>query len=297
MERCGLCDSDQAEFVKSENGYSALFCQVCGLIYTSPKPSLHEVRDMYEKDESASVTIDAQIKLRYKKFLVAKQDVSEIQSLVYSGRLLDVGCGAGYFLDVAKNKGFACTGVEINEVLVEYAINTLGLDILHGTLSELEISPETYDVAYLRYVLSHMHNPVREFEKINNALTNQGLIFFETGNLPDLSIKSIRKMELGLPDHLYFFSQENVNTLLEKTGFDLIYSKIYSMSAHEGVRKVFERKIRNIVQNSDRSQMEYQATRNEIIAAWISYVLTYKLGRFLPKSGRFCTIKYLAKKK
>ena len=297
MDRCILCGSTETVLVKVENGYRAEQCCACNLIYTHPKPSLPELQEMYEKDQASSLEVDAQIRLCQKKLLVARQDISEIRRFVKGGKLLEVGCGAGYFLWIAKGKGFACTGIEINRVLVEYAIKSLGLYVTPGTLMTIDIPPQTYNVVYFRNVLSHMYDPVAEFERMNSVLIDKGFLFFETGNLPEVNLRSSQKLDLGLPDHLYFFSRRNVKTILERTGFELLSSKAYSLIAHEWVRRAFEKKVRQIVSGGDGFSPQGRPNWKEALIAYLSYILTYKLGRVLPKGGHFCTIKYVARKK
>jgi SAM-dependent methyltransferase len=297
VAECILCGSSENELVKVEHGYRAMRCCACNLIYTHPRPSLPELREMYELGQAASLELEAQIRLSRKKVKVARQDVSDILRLVNCGRLLEVGCGAGYFLCVAQEQGFICTGVEINGVLVEYATKNLGLDVVQGTLLTIDVPLQNFDVIYFRYVLSHMNNPIAEFERMRAALTNKGILFFETGNLPEVNLRSIQKMDLGLPDHLFFFSQRNVKTLLERTGFELLSSKAYSLIAHEALRRVFEKRVRQIVAGGDGFSQQGQSNWKEALFANISELLTYKLGRVLPKRGRFCTIKYIARKK
>jgi 2-polyprenyl-3-methyl-5-hydroxy-6-metoxy-1,4-benzoquinol methylase len=296
MRTCILCGSSDAALVKNESGYRAVKCSLCDLIYTDPKPSLLDLQMMYEKGHAASVEVDAQIKLRQKKLLVARRSLSQIQRFVKEGRLLEVGCGAGYFIMEAERQGFKSTGVEINGTLVEYAIETLGLDVRQGTLLTVDLQQKSFDVAYLRYVLSHMYDPIAEFERIHAILDDGGFLFFETGNLPQVKPRLIQKMNLGLPDHLYFFSRQNVLTLLERTGFELLGARAYSFTLHELVSRMVENKVRKAVSSGDRNFSQPQASWKERLVAWTSYFLTYKLGRVLPKRGQLCTVEYIAAK-
>lgn len=295
---CILCGSNAQAPIIEERGYQAVRCLQCGLVFVESPPSQEELRVLYESDKAASLEVEAQMQLQEKKLLTATADLDRIQKYVRHGRLFEVGCGAGYFLWVARQRGFIVKGLELNSRLVQYGRQHLDLDIAQGSLSKTRLPSGSFDVIYMRNVLSHLLDPVQDFEIIRNLLADKGYLFFETGNGAELSQKTLelmkRRNQLGIPDHLFFFSHENVKQLVEQTGLEIVSFTVYSMALHDWIMQRFERKIRRTLAASG-TQSGRGRWKEKIVAA-ASYFLTYGIGRYLPKSGRHCTIRYVCRK-
>lgn len=296
MSTCLLCTCSDSSFIKSERGYHAVRCDSCGLVYIQPRPTLQQLQEIYEQGDTVSLEVGAQIQFTTKKWLIASNDLRAIKTKVPTGYLLEVGCGAGYFLQCARDQGFVCFGIEINKTLVEYARNHLGLNVQPGTLLTAEVPCDTFDVAYLRNVVSHMYDPIGEFLKLNGALRGGGWLFFETGNVPELPVEILQCLDLGLPEHLQFFSRQNIMTLLKKTGFELVSMRSYSIEWHERVRQKFDRQVRRAIRGGGTSSTVSRGYVQRVVG-YLSYLISYEVGRIFPKNGHFYTIKYVARKK
>ena len=110
---CIFCGIESDDVLIKENGYEGKQCPQCGLIYISPRPSFDEIVDLYGHDD-AHVSAASHISAEFSKRLYARHHLRLIRSFVKDGELLEIGAGAGYFLDEARKLGFIPSGLEFN---------------------------------------------------------------------------------------------------------------------------------------------------------------------------------------
>lgn len=143
--------------------------------------------------------------------------------------MLEIGAGAGYFLDEARKEGFKVYGTEVNNIEVNFMRNKLKIPCEKSSLNASSFKGKKFDIVYHCEVISHFYDPIREFKKINDKLKDKGMLVFETGNLGDVKEKYYKIFtRFQLPDHLFFFSENNLKELLERNGFKFI--KVYRYS-------------------------------------------------------------------
>jgi 2-polyprenyl-3-methyl-5-hydroxy-6-metoxy-1,4-benzoquinol methylase len=168
-----------------------------------------------------------------------------------NGKLLDVGCGMGYFVKhVAKYAGWEVWGCEISEHAVCYAKRKLGLtNIISGKIEEANFCDQSFDIITLWDVIEHIPNPDPFLAKINQFLKPGGLVFLHTPNvniqLPKAKLKRfIKGMNpkihyLEAKDHVNIYSEKTISTILLRNGFeniDFIHLKpIQSVSGSKNI--------------------------------------------------------------
>ena len=158
--------------------------------------------------------------------LYARHHLSIIRSFVKSGALLEIGAGAGYFLDEARKIGFDPHGLELNPIQANHIRNKLRIHCEESPLNTSIFGEKKFDVVYHCDVISHFFDPISDFKKINEIMKDDSFLIFETGNFGEVDqkyFKYIRRFQY--PDHLFLFSTGNLVDLLERTGLDLV--KIY----------------------------------------------------------------------
>src|SRR5262249_38161618 len=93
------------------------------------------------------------------------------------GRLLDLGCGDGYFLDVMRDRGWDVAGVDSEEVVVWHARERLGLRAVVELDVERDPLPEgQFDAITLWGVLQLAYRPQRLLEKARALLAPDGVL-------------------------------------------------------------------------------------------------------------------------
>lgn len=139
------------------------------------------------------------------------------------GDLLDVGCGNGRFLLLAREMGWRAEGIDFDEQAVCVA-RAKGLNVRHGGIELLDGVRDRYDVITLSHVIEHVHDPVDLLVRIHRLLKPGGYLWLETPNLQSLGYRKYGRNWRGLepPRHLVLFTPESLRLALQKAGFSKI---------------------------------------------------------------------------
>ena len=117
--KCNLCGADDSELLFIEKGWHIVKCRRCGLLYANPRPSSDELREFYR--EGYSRVGPNYLAKRESKLRRARRELRKIARYKKKGKLLDIGCGAGFFLKEAQKKGWDVFGVDLSQSMIEYA--------------------------------------------------------------------------------------------------------------------------------------------------------------------------------
>lgn len=139
---------------------------------------------------------------------------------VGGGGLLDVGCGNGQFLKVAREMGWNVEGVDFDEQAVGVA-RAAGLEVRLGGVELFEGVSERYDVITLSHVIEHVHDPIDVLGRIHRLLKPGGRLWLETPNLGSVGHRLYGPHWRGLepPRHLVLFTAASLRSVLHKVGF------------------------------------------------------------------------------
>lgn len=193
-------------------------CKNCGLIYTNPRINNEILIKIYERVEDQFY-----INERKHKIITAQRNLSTIEKFVKKGRILDIGCHAGFFLDAARQRGWETYGVEPSITAAKYAAEKLGLNVFTGQLMQADFEHSFFDVVTMYQVLEHLPDPSTELTKINRILKNNGLVVIDVPNIASFWAKSLRTKWWFMKDmHTYHFTPKTLTKMLEKTGFKVI---------------------------------------------------------------------------
>ena len=145
---CDLCGVNKPlPYVTTTDRFSGKvftlsICSNCNLIYLNLRPSQEEISNYYPEDYEAYVlhgqdeqhrlTRDAQNALRMQLDYVEKFHPER-------GRLLDVGCATGNFINFVRGQGWSVLGIEINEKAANTARKEYGLNVFTTSIEKIEI--------------------------------------------------------------------------------------------------------------------------------------------------------------
>jgi len=136
------------------------------------------------------------------------------------GRLLDVGCAAGFFVREAQLRGWDASGVEPCTWLADWGRQHVTSALHAGTLREANIPHASLDVVTMWDVLEHVPDPLSELRECARILKKGGILLI---NFPDFGSISARLMGRHwwflLSNHLYYFTRQSIHAYLQKTGF------------------------------------------------------------------------------
>lgn len=135
------------------------------------------------------------------------------------GRYLDVGCGSGGALGVAKALGWKVTGIEVDEAAAAKA-RRYTHEIHVGDVLTAPYASAAFDVVTASHVLEHLPDPVATIRRMLDWLAPDGLLIVEVPNAGGLGARVFGKAWSGLelPRHLCQFSPETLTQAVEKAG-------------------------------------------------------------------------------
>jgi SAM-dependent methyltransferase len=146
-------------------------------------------------------------------------------------KILDVGCGYGYFLDMASKRGWEPNGVEVVQDAVKSCGKKIGYkNVFQGKLKEACLSGKSFDAITLWDVIAIVDNPYNELEECNRLLKKGGIIGIRTRNvlfqtfvyrLFNLIKRIALRFDLKEPYvfNRYCFSSKSLHILLSRIGF------------------------------------------------------------------------------
>ncbi|MFQ5802357.1 MAG: class I SAM-dependent methyltransferase [Candidatus Methylomirabilales bacterium] len=164
----------------------------------------------------------------------AERRVRMINKLVdRRGRLLDIGCGAGHFLKVAKDSGWEVVGVEPAPPAVDHARKNVPDSVIHcGFLHECGdlVRGEPFDVVCSFAVIEHVIDPVGFLRRAIGLLKPLGLLCLSTPNMGGLVAKAIGKRFFFLtpPEHVSYFTIGAMERLLASQGMVPVVLRTHS---------------------------------------------------------------------
>jgi len=223
---CPVCGASASEPALSKDGYTIVRCSLCQMLYVRPVLSADELQAYYQDPGyfHGESTQGYQSYEDLRKALVPHswRRLRVINGLLPAkGRLLDFGCAAGYFLEVAQADGWRIAGVELSREMAGNASRALGVSIA----TSLEALPDReLDVITLWEVVEHLPQPLAELRRMYDRLRPGGLLMLSTPNTGHWQALCQPDAWEGYrpPAHLLFFTAGTLVALLQRAGFERI---------------------------------------------------------------------------
>ena len=119
------------------------------------------------------------------------------------------------------------TGIDVTDEGVRYAREALHLDVVQGDLLEQDLGDRQFDVVCLWDTIEHLRSPDRYIAKVAPQMPSGSLITVTTGDICSLNarIKRERWRMIHPPTHLHYFCPSTLARLLDRYGFDVVYSR------------------------------------------------------------------------
>jgi len=227
---CNLCGSDDRQPYCPENGLSLVQCQNCGFVYVSPRPDAKELYALYgetyfHNDESGVVGYTDYIKDEPNIRRTAQRRLKKLEQFVAPGRLLDVGCATGFFMDEARKRGWTVEGLDVSSFGVSYAQEHFNLAAHHGALTDLTFEPASYNLVTMWDVIEHVPDPRAYTLRAAELLRPGGLISLATPDIDSIPARLAGRRWVGFKlseEHVYYFSVRTLSQMLVAAGFEII---------------------------------------------------------------------------
>ena len=197
-------------------------CAECGLARTAPQLSPDEL-DRYYPLSYYGASRRYRLDLDRSLSLVNRARIHRIERMTGGpGRVLDVGCGPGWFLHQMRRRGWETRGTERSAGAAQHARNVLNLDVRAQNLDELVAEGVSYDAVVLWHVVEHMHDPARTLHDVGRLLRPGGVLMIAVPDFRSLEAR-IGKADwfhLDVPRHLFHFTSATLTNLLADAGLE-----------------------------------------------------------------------------
>lgn len=196
---------------------------VSGIIFQSVLPSISEMEE-FNQQEYKNGVYRAYFEVEHLKKRTAEQRLKFIRHFgKSSGRLLDVGCSVGFFIEVAQDSGFDVNGVELSSHAVAIA-----KDSVRGKISQADANEHIrkygacYDVVTAYDIIEHTQNPRVFLSDLYSALRLGGIVAI-TAPDTDHFLRYLmgRYWSMLQPmQHNFLLSKRSIKTMLIEAGFE-----------------------------------------------------------------------------
>jgi len=220
FKACIICNSPD---IKDLSGYEEAFlckCSTCSFVFSKRIPTLEELLKHYEGYGRNDFLSDITIK-RYHELL------DEFEKVRKTNRILDIGCGIGYFLEVAKKRGWEVYGTEFTEKAIEIC-NGKGIKMNQGALNPDNYPTDFFDIVTSFEVIEHINTPQTEIKNLRRG----GYFYVTTPNFNSLLRYHLKAKYnvIGWPEHLSYYTPKTINFLLTDNGFQKKWIKTTGFS-------------------------------------------------------------------
>lgn len=149
------------------------------------------------------------------------------------GKLLDVGCGDGSFLNQMRTCGWAVDGIDFDGQAIVTAQKKYGLKLRHGDLREAGLPADYFDAVTMSHVIEHVTDPAGLLSEIRRVLKPGGHLTLTTPNVSSLGHRKFGGCWFGVdaPRHLNLFSGVALSQLARRAGFERINTSSTSANA------------------------------------------------------------------
>src|SRR5208337_1186600 len=229
---CPLCGSAEFQRRKEDCGGVVVRCSACRFLYVNPQPTSEELERMYSQEYYGTDAESPRGSLGH-RLPVFQRGVRIISELRMPGRVLDVGCGNGDFLQLAGRAGWEVFGVDLSDRATSHA-RSRGLNVICGALEGAGYASEFFDVVTMWDVLEHLANPRRAAEESHRLLKAGGFLVVRVPNANFQLLKAFMRegvfrtkrdsMEASV--HLNHFSPTTLRRLLASAGFEVFREEV-----------------------------------------------------------------------
>ena len=216
--RCLVCGAEQPGRLYSITRFEVLCCRDCEQIFLHPLLDPEEVRQLFASLYTVGEGSVPELKDYYSYCfddepsnpLVQQYEgwLDAVEAVHPPGRVLDVGCGTGLFLAVARRRGWEPYGIDESLEATEHARRHFGLDPWVGEFESFVGGDQTFDLVTGWDVIEHSRDPVGLMKAVRSGLSPDGLVALSTPNQ-----RSILDLIGGL---IYRLSAERITKPLEK---------------------------------------------------------------------------------
>jgi 2-polyprenyl-3-methyl-5-hydroxy-6-metoxy-1,4-benzoquinol methylase len=224
--RCPLCDADRyrvrydstlTEAIDPQRHYTStsrefgrfgriVECRSCGIVYMNPRPHHLAVQDAYGDVEDVRYVEEEEGRVA-----TFSDSLAHVRRFAPAGRLLDVGCHVGTFIELAEGAGFEVAGVEPSRWAAKRAEARVRGPVHVGVVEDAPLPEGAYDVVTMWDVIEHLPDPSSTLRAVHSALRPGGVFAVTTMDVEALFPRIAgRFWPWYMQMHLVYFSRRTL---------------------------------------------------------------------------------------
>jgi SAM-dependent methyltransferase len=273
--------------------------QSCGMLWLDPKPRAAELIKAYasyhthgrgSRDAAALglSALNAACKLASRLLELGSglgRQRRQLRTMFLGkgvpGRLLEVGCGKGRFLDRMRRAGWQVQGTDFDPAVAQRVRDRYGLRIDVGDLAALHYPADQFDAVAMSQVIEHVHDPLALLEECRRVLRPGGRLVLSTPNAAGLAHRRDGRYWRGLepPRHLHVFTPEALAACALACGFKV--ELLRTLSAESAGIYRADDEIRKAQGGGDGDAAAFSLMRS-----WLLRQSEYRQSRHDPTAGQ-----------
>lgn len=226
---CPLCADNKTKPVVNKSGFTIVQCCKCSFVYVNPRIKNNQLQDIYKHNYFRNksygyVGYQQEKRLRIKNF---ERWLGMAQTFLAAGKpvnALDVGCAAGYCLEVMKSKGWNAEGLELDEEMY-LNLKREGHTVYKCQIEKFE-SVHKYQVITLFDVIEHIPDIDSALKELYNLVDQDGIIIIVTPDFNSLQRKIFRKkwFQYKPIEHIQYFTKNSLEVFARRNNLKMVFS-------------------------------------------------------------------------
>ena len=239
-----MCGSEASRLRYRIPRFRILACDACDQVYLWPLPDPEEIRAMFSQLYTTGEGSVPELKSYYgfcyddspsnPLVMLYERWLDALERERPPGRLLDIGCGTGLFLAVARRRGWEPFGIDDCEEATRHAREHFGLDVFVGEFADFPADERRFDAITMWDIIEHSRTPVDLLRAARRCLAPGGCVGISTPNqrsVLDLAAGAIYRLSGGrvtaalekfyVEQHFLYFTPATLTRALSRAGLEL----------------------------------------------------------------------------
>lgn len=277
----------------------------CGLLWLDPSPITEDLPILYRsyfthEGENENQSLASRLRpalyglykgIKYIPSSIAglSKAQEEIRCMFLNelkpGKVLDVGCGDGKFLNLMRRLNWEVYGLDFDPKAIESAKSKYGLDLHTGDLQSANFPDNNFDAVTLSHVIEHVPDPIELLKEVRRVLKPGGRLSVTTPNAHSFGHQQFQRYWIGLdpPRHLQVFTLAALGKCAQQAGLGKV--RTFSTAANADIVIGGSYSIRKFHKTGGRNLASTEVNLfRSIKSGWLQYVEFFSLGKY-PERG------------